>query len=166
MGMDAVHVACAEEADHFVSRDDVLVKRLDRVEDLKALAVRLLEFISRTVVHLLSDPQLSAGFSNLLALAQQNLGLAQFPDNLLGSKCLPLHPVSPALWSSHSDLTFRLISGGSASPGEFAREDADETAEHDVSQEDFEADDKCCSGRCWSNVAETEGGKGYNAVIE
>jgi predicted nucleic acid-binding protein len=50
-GMDALHVACAEEAeaDYFVSCDDVLVKRLGRVEDLKVLAAGLLEFISREI---------------------------------------------------------------------------------------------------------------------
>jgi len=49
--MDALHVACAEEtrADYFVSCDDVLIKRLARVEDLKVHAVGLLEFISREV---------------------------------------------------------------------------------------------------------------------
>ena len=51
MGMDALHVACAEEAeaDYFVSCDDVLVKKLRRVENLKVQAVGLLEFISREV---------------------------------------------------------------------------------------------------------------------
>ena len=51
MGMDALHVACAEEAgaDYFVSCDDVLIKRLARIEDLKLHAVGLLEFISREV---------------------------------------------------------------------------------------------------------------------
>ena len=51
MSMDALHVACAEEAkaDYFVSCDDVLVKRLGRVEDLKVHAVGLLELISREV---------------------------------------------------------------------------------------------------------------------
>jgi predicted nucleic acid-binding protein len=51
MGMDALHVACAEEsgADYFVSCDDVLVRRLNKIEDIKVLAVGLLEFISREV---------------------------------------------------------------------------------------------------------------------
>jgi predicted nucleic acid-binding protein len=51
MGMDALHIACAEEAeaDYFVSCDDVLVKKLCRVEDLEVQAVGLLEFISREV---------------------------------------------------------------------------------------------------------------------
>ena len=51
MGMDALHVACAEEskADYFVSCDDVLVKKLRRVEDLKVQAVGLLEFVSKEV---------------------------------------------------------------------------------------------------------------------
>ena len=51
MGMDALHVACAEEAkaDYFVSCDDVLVKRLCRIKDLRVHAVGLLEFISREV---------------------------------------------------------------------------------------------------------------------
>lgn len=51
MGMDALQVACAEEAkaDYFVSCDDVLITRLGRVEDLKVHAVGLLELISREV---------------------------------------------------------------------------------------------------------------------
>jgi hypothetical protein len=51
MGMDALHVACAEEAgaDYFVSCDDVLVRRLNKIEDIKVQAVGLLEFISREV---------------------------------------------------------------------------------------------------------------------
>lgn len=52
MGMDALHVACAEGAgaDYFVSCDDVLVKKLGRVKNLKVRAVGLLEFISREVL--------------------------------------------------------------------------------------------------------------------
>jgi coenzyme F420-reducing hydrogenase alpha subunit len=52
MGMDAFHVACAEQAraDYFVSCDDVLVRRLGGVEDLKVRALSLLEFISREVL--------------------------------------------------------------------------------------------------------------------
>ena len=51
MGMDALHVACAEEAsaDYFVSCDDVLVRRLNKIDDIKVQAVGLLEFISREV---------------------------------------------------------------------------------------------------------------------
>jgi len=51
MGMDAFHVACAEQAraDYFVSCDDVLVKRLGSVEDLTVRALGLLEFIYREV---------------------------------------------------------------------------------------------------------------------
>jgi len=51
MGMDALHVASAEEAgaDYFVSCDDVLVRRLNKIEDIKVQAVGLLEFISREV---------------------------------------------------------------------------------------------------------------------
>lgn len=51
MGMDAFHVACAEEAraDYFVSCDDVLVRKLNKMADLKIRAVGLLEFISREV---------------------------------------------------------------------------------------------------------------------
>ncbi len=50
--MDALHIACAEQAraDYFVSCDDVLVKRLGRIEDLKVPALGLLEFISREVL--------------------------------------------------------------------------------------------------------------------
>jgi len=49
MGMDSLHVACAEaaKADYFVSCDDVLIKRLRRVEDLRVNAVDLLEFVSK-----------------------------------------------------------------------------------------------------------------------
>jgi predicted nucleic acid-binding protein len=52
MGMDALHVASAEQAraDYFVSCDDVLVKRLGAVEDLKVRALGQLEFISREVL--------------------------------------------------------------------------------------------------------------------
>ena len=52
MGMDALHVASAEQAgaDYFVSCDDVLINRLGRVEDLKVRASGLLEFISREVL--------------------------------------------------------------------------------------------------------------------
>jgi predicted nucleic acid-binding protein len=52
MGIDALHVACAQEvkADYFVSCDDVLVKRLRRIELLKVRALGLLEFISREVI--------------------------------------------------------------------------------------------------------------------
>ncbi len=52
IGMDALHVACAEQAkaDYFVSCDDVLVKRLGSVEDLNVRALGLLEFIFREVL--------------------------------------------------------------------------------------------------------------------
>ena len=52
MGMDALHVASAEQAraDYFVSCDDALAKRLGRVEDLKVRALGLLEFVSREVL--------------------------------------------------------------------------------------------------------------------
>lgn len=54
MGLDALHVACAEDAkaDYFVSCDDVLVQRLGRVEGLKVRAMGLLEFISKEVFEL------------------------------------------------------------------------------------------------------------------
>ncbi|NLI80402.1 MAG: type II toxin-antitoxin system VapC family toxin [Deltaproteobacteria bacterium] len=49
--MDALHVACAEEAgaDYFVSCDDVLVRRLNKIANIKVRAVSLLDFISREV---------------------------------------------------------------------------------------------------------------------
>lgn len=42
---------CSEEAraDYFVSCDDVLVRKLNKMADLKIRAVGLLEFISREV---------------------------------------------------------------------------------------------------------------------
>lgn len=51
MGMDALHVACAEEAgaDYFVSCDDILVRRLNKIAEIKVQAVSLLDFISREV---------------------------------------------------------------------------------------------------------------------
>ncbi|MGC8491375.1 MAG: type II toxin-antitoxin system VapC family toxin [Syntrophobacteraceae bacterium] len=51
MSIDALHVACAEEAkaDYFVSCDDVLLKKLRRIERLKVRVLGLLEFFSREV---------------------------------------------------------------------------------------------------------------------
>ncbi|MGV8075259.1 MAG: hypothetical protein AB2L11_11965 [Syntrophobacteraceae bacterium] len=49
MGIDALHVACAEEAgaDYFVSCDNVLVEMLNKIKDIKVQASTLSEFVSR-----------------------------------------------------------------------------------------------------------------------
>eukprot|EP00825_Cyclidium_porcatum_P034029 TRINITY_DN35912_c0_g1_i1.p3 TRINITY_DN35912_c0_g1~~TRINITY_DN35912_c0_g1_i1.p3 ORF type:complete len:155 (+),score=5.73 TRINITY_DN35912_c0_g1_i1:42-506(+) len=53
-----------------------------------------------------------------------------------------------------------------ASPGKFAREDADEPTQHDVSQDDFDADDKSGRGSLRGYVTEPEGSERHNAVIK
>jgi predicted nucleic acid-binding protein len=50
-GMDALHVACAEKtkADFFVSCDDKLLKKLQRIRDLGVACASLIDFASQEV---------------------------------------------------------------------------------------------------------------------
>lgn len=53
MGMDAVHMACAEEAqaDYFITCDDVLLKKTLRIKGhLRAEVVSLMSFMSKEVL--------------------------------------------------------------------------------------------------------------------
>jgi len=51
MGMDAVHVACAEKAkaDFFVTCDDDLIKKLGRIDNIKIAFYNIIDFVSREV---------------------------------------------------------------------------------------------------------------------
>ena len=50
-GMDAVHIACAEKAnaDFFVTCDDRLIKKLQRVDDMGIVCYNIIDFVSREV---------------------------------------------------------------------------------------------------------------------
>jgi hypothetical protein len=51
MGMDAVHIACAEKAkaDFFVTCDDDLIKKLERIDNIKIAFYNVIDFVSREV---------------------------------------------------------------------------------------------------------------------
>ena len=51
IGMDAVHIACAEkaEADFFVTCDDGLIKKLERIDKIGIKYYNIIEFISKEV---------------------------------------------------------------------------------------------------------------------
>ncbi len=51
MGMDAVHIACAEKAkaDFFVTCDDMLIKRLKRIDKIRIVYYNVIDFVSREV---------------------------------------------------------------------------------------------------------------------
>jgi len=51
MGMDAVHIACAEKAraDFFVTCDDNLIKKLERIDNIGVLYYNVIDFVSREV---------------------------------------------------------------------------------------------------------------------
>jgi len=50
-GMDAVHIACAEKAkaDFFVTCDDNLVKKLERIDKIEIAYYNIIDFISKEV---------------------------------------------------------------------------------------------------------------------
>ena len=50
-GMDAVHIACAEKAkgDFFVTCDDDLVKKLERIDKIGIAYYNIIDFISKEV---------------------------------------------------------------------------------------------------------------------
>jgi len=50
-GMDAVHIACAEKAkaDFFLTCDDRLIKKLQRVDDMEIACYNIIDFISKEV---------------------------------------------------------------------------------------------------------------------
>ena len=50
-GMDAVHIACAEKAkaDFFITCDDRLIKKLQRVDDMKMACYNIIDFMSKEV---------------------------------------------------------------------------------------------------------------------
>jgi len=52
MGMDAMHIACAEKAkaDFFVTCDDKLIKKLDRINDIKIVCRNLIDFVFREIL--------------------------------------------------------------------------------------------------------------------
>ncbi|MCP4402474.1 MAG: type II toxin-antitoxin system VapC family toxin [bacterium] len=54
MAMDALHVACAEHigAEYFVTCDDTLFKKLNRLESTKMQAVTVMDFMSKEVFQL------------------------------------------------------------------------------------------------------------------
>ena len=51
MGMDAVHIACAEKAkaDFFVTCDDNLIKKLERIDNIGIVYYNVIDFVSREV---------------------------------------------------------------------------------------------------------------------
>jgi predicted nucleic acid-binding protein len=51
MGMDAVHIACAEKAkaDFFVTCDDDLIKKLERIDNIGIAYYNVIDFVSREV---------------------------------------------------------------------------------------------------------------------
>lgn len=51
MAMDALHVACAEYAgaDYFITCDDTLIKRLNRIDSVKINVVPIMDFMSKEV---------------------------------------------------------------------------------------------------------------------
>lgn len=51
MGMDAVHIACAEKAkaDFFVTCDDNLIKKLKRIDNIRIVYYNVIDFASREV---------------------------------------------------------------------------------------------------------------------
>ena len=51
MGMDAVHIACAEKAkaDFFVTCDDNLIKKLKRIDNIGIAFYNVIDFVSREV---------------------------------------------------------------------------------------------------------------------
>jgi len=51
MGMDAVHIACAEKAkaDFFVTCDDNLIKNLKRIDNIRIAYYNVIGFVSREV---------------------------------------------------------------------------------------------------------------------
>jgi len=51
--MDAVHIACAEkaEADFFITCDDGLINKLERIDKIGIKYYNIIEFISRTMIH-------------------------------------------------------------------------------------------------------------------
>lgn len=51
MGMDAVHIACAEKAkaDFFVTCDDNLIKKLKRIDNIRIAYYNVIDFVSREV---------------------------------------------------------------------------------------------------------------------
>ena len=51
MGMDAIHIACAEKAkaDFFVTCDDNLIKKLKRIDKITILYYNVIDFASREV---------------------------------------------------------------------------------------------------------------------
>ena len=50
-GMDAVHIACAEKAkaDCFLTCDDKLIKKLQRVDDMEIACYNIIDFMSKEV---------------------------------------------------------------------------------------------------------------------
>jgi hypothetical protein len=51
MGMDAVHIACAEKAkaDFFITCDNDLIKKLERIDNIKIAFYNVIDFVSREV---------------------------------------------------------------------------------------------------------------------
>jgi len=51
--MDALHLSCAEHAhaEYFVTCDDMLIKKAQKIADIRVSVLPLLEFISRKVFY-------------------------------------------------------------------------------------------------------------------
>jgi len=51
MGMDAMHIACAEKtkADFFVTCDDDLIKKLERIDNIGVVYYNVIDFVLREV---------------------------------------------------------------------------------------------------------------------
>ena len=51
MGMDAMHIACAEKAkvDFFVTCDDDLIKKLERIDNIGIAYYNVIDFVLREV---------------------------------------------------------------------------------------------------------------------
>ncbi len=60
----------------------------------------------------------------------------------------------------------RYLGKSTAPPGEFAGENAYETSEHNVSKDDFKADDECRGSGLGRYVTEPEGGERNDAVVK
>ena len=51
MGMDSLHLACAEavKADYFITCDDDLLAKIKNIDDFQITVIKIMEFIIREV---------------------------------------------------------------------------------------------------------------------
>lgn len=52
MGMDALHLACAEtaKAEYFITCDDALLKRADKIENMQIKTISVMEYVHKEVL--------------------------------------------------------------------------------------------------------------------